>query len=196
MHSPSSELSAILSTTAEVIVNGKKLRKTRMHMMSKHELGTSPISRRQLLNSARAFGLAAVLERLTPAWATAAGQTQNSELSGSVVDLVIAETPFRIGSRTGIAMTVNGTVPGPVIRLREGQDVTLNVTNRLKETSSLHCHGVLVPPGMDGVPGVSFGGIKPGETFTYRFPVRQSGTYFGVTVIPEARSCWASTCRC
>ena len=146
--------------------------------MTKYQSGPGLFSRRQLLNSAGAFGLAAALERLAPAYATTAGQAPNPELSGNVVDLVIAETPFSIGSRTGTAMTVNGSLPGPLIRLREGQNVTLNVTNRLKEPSSIHWHGVLVPPGMDGVPGVSFGGIKPGETFAYRFPVRQSGTYW------------------
>jgi CopA family copper-resistance protein len=75
-------------------------------------------------------------------------------------------------------MTINGSLPGPVIRLREGEEALLRVTNRLKETSSIHWHGLLVPPDMDGVPGVSFAGIKPGETFTYRFPVKQYGTYW------------------
>ena len=77
-----------------------------------------------------------------------------------------------------MAMTINGTIPGPVIRLKEGQDVTLRVTNQLTETTSIHWHGLLLPPEMDGVPGVSFGGIEPGTTFTYHFPVRQSGTYW------------------
>jgi CopA family copper-resistance protein len=75
-------------------------------------------------------------------------------------------------------MTINGTIPGPVIRLKEGQQATLRVTNRLKEDTSIHWHGLLLPPVMDGVPGVSFAGIKPGATFTYQFPVRQSGTYW------------------
>ncbi len=69
-------------------------------------------------------------------------------------------------------------LPGPLIRLREGQQATLRVTNQLKELTSIHWHGLLVPPEMDGVPGVSFGGIEPGATFTYRFPVKQSGTYW------------------
>ena len=75
-------------------------------------------------------------------------------------------------------MTINGTIPGPVIRLKEGQLATLRVTNRLEEDTSIHWHGLLLPPAVDGVPGVSFAGIKPGETFTYRFPVKQSGTYW------------------
>ncbi|MDQ2841984.1 MAG: copper resistance system multicopper oxidase [Acidobacteriota bacterium] len=139
---------------------------------------TQHLSRRQLLNSAGTLGLAAALRPLAPAYAKTTGQAQIPALSGNVVDLVIAECPFLVGSRTGTAMTINGTVPGPLIRLKEGQDVTLNVANRLKETASIHWHGVLLPPEMDGVPGVSFAGIKPGTTFTYRFPIKQSGTYW------------------
>lgn len=81
------------------------------------------------------------------------------------------------GSRRN-AVAINGTVPGPLLRLREGEDVELNVTNRLDEDTSIHWHGLLVPPGMDGVPGLSFPGIRPGETFQYRFTLRQSGTYW------------------
>lgn len=75
-------------------------------------------------------------------------------------------------------MTVNGSLPGPILRFREGEDAAIRVTNKLKEVSSIHWHGLIVPMNMDGVPGVSFAGIKPGETFSYRFPVRQSGTYW------------------
>ena len=140
------------------------------------------ISRRQVLRSAGALGLLAAMERLVPSYlrtsAGAATAQSLPSLSGNTIDLTIAETPFRVGGRTGTAMTINGTLPGPLIRLREGQEVTLNVTNRLKETSSIHWHGILVPPDMDGVPGVSFAGIKPGETFVYRFPIKQYGTYW------------------
>jgi len=142
-----------------------------------------PVSRREILKSAGALGLLAALEGLVPAYArnafgqTAAVQT-GGELSGSIIDLTIAETPFRVNGRTATAKTINGTLPGPIIRLKEGQDVTLNVTNRLKETSSIHWHGILVPPAMDGVPGVSFKGIEPGETFVYKFPIKQYGTYW------------------
>lgn len=138
------------------------------------------ISRRQLLKSVGAFGMLAVLERFAPAyaWASMTEVAQTSQLSGSVIDLTIAETPFRVDDRTAKAITINGTVPGPLVRLREGEEVTLRVANRLKEIASVHWHGMLVPPDMDGVPGVSFGGIKPGTTFTYRFPLKQSGTYW------------------
>ena len=73
---------------------------------------------------------------------------------------------------------VNGGIPAPTLRFREGDDITLRVTNRLSVPSSLHWHGLLVPASMDGVPGLSFRGIAPGETFSYRFPARQSGTYW------------------
>ena len=152
-----------------------------MHV-GKEDVGmkTDLISRRQLLKSAGALGMLALLERFAPAyaWARPTKLAQTGELTGDIIDLTIAETPFRVGNRSGTAVTINGTVPGPLVRLREGEEVTLNVTNRLKEIASIHWHGVLVPPDMDGVPGVSFGGIKPGTTFTYRFPLKQSGTYW------------------
>ena len=143
-------------------------------------MGTHDISRRSLMKGIGAAGMLAAMEKLVPAFAgTGFGAAaQTGELSGSVIDLTIAETPFRVGGRTGTAKTINGTLPGPIIRLKEGQDVTLNVTNRLKETSSIHWHGILLPPAMDGVPGVSFKGIEPGETFVYQFPVKQYGTYW------------------
>lgn len=144
------------------------------------------ISRRSLLKGIGAAGMLAALEGLVPAYArnvfgenaVAATAQTRGELSGEVINLTIAETPFRVNGRTGTAKTINATLPGPIIRLKEGQDVTLNVTNRLKETSSIHWHGVLVPPAMDGVPGVSFKGIEPNETFVYKFPVKQYGTYW------------------
>ncbi len=115
-----------------------------------------------------------------PAWAvTSVGDAgSQTPLSGDVIDLTISEQLYHVDGRTGTATTINGTIPGPVIRLREGQQATLRVTNRLMESTSIHWHGLLLPPDMDGVPGVSFGGIKPGTTFTYQFPVRQSGTYW------------------
>ena len=138
------------------------------------------ISRRLLLKRAAVLGLLAAVERLVPARAvtSAADAGSQTPLSGNVVDLTIAETLFRLDGRTATAMTINGTIPGPIIRLKEGQYATLRVTNRLEEITSIHWHGLLVPPEMDGVPGVSFGGIKPGTTFTYQFLVRQSGTYW------------------
>lgn len=83
-----------------------------------------------------------------------------------------------IDGRRGEGITMNGQLPAPLLRWREGDDVILNVTNMLDESTSIHWHGILLPFQMDGVPGVTFPGIKPGETFTYRFPVRQAGTYW------------------
>lgn len=145
---------------------------------------TNFINRRAFLQGIGSIGALAVLENIVPAYSKTDFGQENAvreiggELSGDVINLTISETPVMIGKKKGTAKTINGTLPGPIIRLKEGQDVTLNVTNRLKETSSIHWHGILVPPAMDGVPGVSFAGIEPGETFVYKFRVKQSGTYW------------------
>jgi CopA family copper-resistance protein len=97
---------------------------------------------------------------------------------GATIDLSIAETRVSIAGGSALATTINGGVPGPEIRLREGRDVLLRVSNVLDVDTSIHWHGLLVPPEMDGVPGVSFAGISPGATFEARFRVRQSGTYW------------------
>ncbi len=139
------------------------------------------ISRRLLLKRVGALGLVAALERLVPpfVWAGMSDAVHHrSPLSGPVIDLTIAETPFHLEGQTATARAINGTIPGPLIRLQEGQPVTLRVTNQLTESTSIHWHGFLLPPEMDGVPGVSFAGIPPGATFTYQFPIRQSGTYW------------------
>ena len=99
-------------------------------------------------------------------------------LRGDRFDLVIAPTPFNVTGRQRMATTVNGSIPGPTLRMREGETVTFNVANRLSETTSIHWHGILLPNGMDGVPGLTFAGIRPGETFVYRFPIKQAGTYW------------------
>jgi CopA family copper-resistance protein len=99
-------------------------------------------------------------------------------LTGTEFDLTIAETPVNFTGKPRLATTVNGSIPGPVLRWRQGDIVTLRVTNRLAVDTSIHWHGILLPYQMDGVPGISFPGIRPGETFTYRFKVAQSGTYW------------------
>jgi CopA family copper-resistance protein len=93
-------------------------------------------------------------------------------------NLVIDETTVNITGRERTALAINGAVPGPALRWREGEEVTLHVTNRLKEPTSIHWHGIIVPNTMDGVPGISFEHIHPGGTFTYHFTVKQSGTYW------------------
>ena len=99
-------------------------------------------------------------------------------LSGRRFDLRVSAAHPRLDGRRGHAVLVNGQLPAPLLRWREGDEVELRVTNELDEPTSIHWHGLLLPFHMDGVPGVSFPGIAPGETFTYRFPVRQAGTYW------------------
>ena len=99
-------------------------------------------------------------------------------LSGDRFDLVIDAAPVNITGRLRMATAVNGSLPGPILRLREGDDVAINVINRMREPTSIHWHGLRLPSGMDGVPGLSFRGVMPGETFTYRFPVVQAGSYW------------------
>lgn len=116
-----------------------------------------------------------------PVWAATGspGLIPTSDVvSGHDIALTIGHAPFTVGGKTGHAMTINGTLPGPLIRLKEGQNARLSVTNTLPEDSSIHWHGVLVPFQYDGVPGISFPGIKPGQTYVYEFPVKQAGTYW------------------
>ncbi len=99
-------------------------------------------------------------------------------LTGTSFDLQIGAMPINLTGRARSATLVNGSLPAPTLRFREGDAVTLRVSNHLDVPSSLHWHGLIVPADMDGVPGLSFTGIAPGDTYTYRFPVRQSGTYW------------------
>jgi CopA family copper-resistance protein len=134
-------------------------------------------SRRRFVQGLALAGGAAVIG--TPAWSRAQDQAADPRvLAGDRFDLTIGEQPINITGKVRVATSVNGSVPAPVLRLREGDLVTINVTNRLKEPTSIHWHGFRLPADMDGVPGLSFGGIMPGQTFTYRFPIVQGGTYW------------------
>ena len=117
---------------------------------------------------------------IKPAWAsvdnTATGQTHM--LAGTEFDLVIAEAPVNFTGKPAIGTTINGQLPAPTLYWREGDTVTLNVTNRMSVSTSIHWHGMIVPADMDGVPGLSYQGIAPGKTFQYRFKVQQSGTFW------------------
>jgi FtsP/CotA-like multicopper oxidase with cupredoxin domain len=94
-------------------------------------------------------------------------------------DLVVARTTVTVDGRTAPQITINGGTPGPTLRLKEGEAAVIRVTNNLPEETSIHWHGLILPGEQDGVPGMNgFPGIKPGETFTYRFPVVQNGTYW------------------
>jgi CopA family copper-resistance protein len=155
-----------------------------MKRQEKVQNKTDSISRRVLLKRAGVLGL---LTALNPLFASCVSHPLPTAarpgpdiltLSGELIDLTISQRSFPLGGHVGIATTINGTIPAPLIRLKEGQDVTIRVTNQLMEDSSIHWHGILLPSRMDGVPGVSFRGIQPGETYSYRFPVKQSGTYW------------------
>ncbi len=135
-------------------------------------------TRRQFITDVQQVAMLGGLTYLLPSYAFSDQLKKTENTAVKTVDLVIARTPFTVDGRKGSAVTVNGTVPGPLLRFREGQEAVIRVTNKLDESTSIHWHGILLPPEMDGVPGVTFAGIKPGETFTYRFTFKQSGTYW------------------
>ncbi len=120
------------------------------------------------------FGLAP-LSRLAKASPV---QVSPAVLRGTNFNLDIADTPVNFTGRPAIATAINGQVPAPILHWREGDTVTINVTNRMNVSASIHWHGILLPADMDGVPGLSYPGIAPGETFRYRFKVQQAGTYW------------------
>ncbi|WP_033921669.1 copper resistance system multicopper oxidase [Sphingomonas sp. 37zxx] len=139
------------------------------------------IDRRTWLRGAATGSAGMALAAWMPGWA----QTNHSGLVGALpavtgedIRLTIGHVMRTIDGRPSHGIGINGTVPGPLIRLREGQTVRLHVDNQLDEDSSIHWHGLILPFHMDGVPGVSFPGIAARSTFTYEFPVRQAGTYW------------------
>jgi CopA family copper-resistance protein len=142
----------------------------------------SPVlTRRDLIRGASLAGGGLALSAWMPAWAQPVSTgiaTPLPTVSGNDIELKIAQQMMTIDGRKMRAIGVNGTVPAPLIRLREGQTVRLHVTNDLDEDSSIHWHGALVPPQFDGVPGISFPGIRPKTTFVYEFPIIQNGTYW------------------
>jgi len=137
--------------------------------------------RRQLLSRASLLGGGMALSSILPSWAqnvSPGSKPTIPTLAGPNIDLRIGHSSLNVDGRPGHVVTINGTVPGPLLRFKEGQKVRLSVTNGLEEDTSIHWHGILLPFQMDGVPGVSFPGIKPGQTFVYEFPIKQSGTYW------------------
>jgi len=136
------------------------------------------ISRRQFVQGMASAGAMAALAGTD--LAAFGGTTQQSPtvLSGTHFELTLDTLPVNFTGRSTTATGVNCSSPGPTLRWREGDTVTLAVTNKLKVPSSIHWHGMRIPTAMDGVPGLSYPGIAPGETFIYRFPVRQNGTYW------------------
>ncbi len=141
------------------------------------------VGRRRFVQGIAAAG---AVTALSP-W-DASAQTSSAVLSGTDFKLELATLPFNVTGWTRTATAINGRIPGPTLRMREGETVTLSVTNRLPFTSSIHWHGLRIPSDMDGVPGFSFNGIKTGETFVYRYALKQSGTYWYHAHGPEEQT--------
>jgi len=140
---------------------------------------TALMSRRRFVTGAAAGGALLGLGLSSQSSFAAASTRQSiATLRGSMFDLDIGYKTVNYTGRERPATAINGSVPGPILRWREGDRVTLRVTNHLAHDTSIHWHGVILPADMDGVPGISFDGIKPGETFTYQFDVRQNGTFW------------------
>jgi len=138
--------------------------------------GVFPVSRRRFVQGLAAGGTFAALEWGGLRAFGEAEQHMPPILSGMHFDLTIDTLPVNYTGKRSVATAVNGSVPGPILRWKEGDSITIAVTNRLKEPTSIHWHSIRLPSDMDGVPGLSFPGIAPGETFHYHFPVVQNGT--------------------
>jgi CopA family copper-resistance protein len=149
--------------------------------MMKPSCNKPDLPRRRFVQGLAAGGVVlGMAPMLRPAQAASPGTLTGDVpvLTGTEFDLVIDETPVNFTGKNRMATTINGSIPGPTLRMREGDEVTIRVTNRLKESTSIHWHGIILPYQMDGVPGISFPGIPPGETFTYRYKLEQNGTYW------------------
>ncbi|MBF8646941.1 copper resistance system multicopper oxidase [Pseudomonas pudica] len=138
----------------------------------------SKTTRRSFVKGLAATGLLGGLGMWrAPVWAvTSPGHP--TVLSGTDFDLYIGELPVNITGTARTAMAINGSIPGPILRWREGDTVTLRVRNRLQQDTSIHWHGIILPANMDGVPGLSFHGIAPDGMYEYKFKVQQNGTYW------------------
>ena len=136
------------------------------------------LSRRLFVKGLAAGGVLSAMPRLLSASTNDTRLGSAPVLSGQLITLVIAETAVNFTGVRRMATTINGSIPAPTLRLREGDEVTIRVSNRLSVATSIHWHGIILPYEMDGVPGISFRGIAPGETFEYRFTLKQSGTYW------------------
>lgn len=124
----------------------------------------------------------AALEQLLAERAiTPTGQTRRFELT-------VAETTWELlPGVTTQAITFNGTVPGPTIRVTEGDNVEIDVKNTLAEATSIHWHGLHVPNDQDGVSGVTQDPIAPGATYAYRFTAPHAGTFMYHAHGPNSR---------
>src|SRR5260221_11183070 len=138
----------------------------------------SVLSRRRSVQGALAGSVIAGFDLLRWSASATTSNPAPAILSGDHFDLTIDKMPVNFTGRNSVAIAINGSVPGPLLKWHEGDTVTIAVRNRLKEHTSIHWHGIRSPSNMDGVPGLSFPGIPAGETFVYQFPIRQSGTYW------------------
>src|SRR3984893_11631966 len=184
MHSGTSQVGPSPNLARRVQYIGIQLRQENLgEMMNDDNKGkgrcVSPISRRRFVQGLAVGGAVVALDRGGRLAFGETGQQQTpTTLTGKDFELTIDSLPVNFTGRHSIATAVNGSVPGPVLRWREGDRVTVAVTNRLKVPTSIHWHGIRVPTDMDGVPGLSYRGIAPGKTFLYRIAVVQSGTYW------------------
>src|SRR5262249_3253568 len=136
-------------------------------------------SRRRFVQGLACGGVAVGFGLARPLFAADSGTVSSrTVLGGREFDLAIGEPSVNLTGATRRATVANGQLPAPLLRWRQGDPVTLRVRNALPVRSSIHWHGIILPADMDGVPGLSFMGIAPGETYTYRFTVNQSGTYW------------------
>lgn len=149
-------------------------------MTTKQLIPLAPsVSRRRFVLGASAALAASAMPASRGALAQKAPQDLKVPvLTGTEIELAIGHQEVNLTGRKRLATTFNNSLPGPTLRFKEGERATIRVTNNLPYDSSIHWHGILLPSEMDGVPGLSFGGIKPGETFTYHFDLVQSGTYW------------------
>lgn len=145
---------------------------------SPHQPEPLQASRRTFVKGLAAGGVVAGLGAWSPPVSTQASPAAMTQLSGPNIDLRIAPGLANLTGRPRDATLVNDSLPAPLLRWREGDTVSVRVRNHLAEDTSIHWHGILLPANMDGVPGLSFRGIAPGDSYVYRFPVRQSGTYW------------------
>ncbi|PWQ92903.1 copper resistance system multicopper oxidase [Leucothrix pacifica] len=147
-----------------------------MNKLFKNSTGVTDVARRQFV---KGLGMTGLVAGLAPSELFAAPTVMDAPmLKGNTFDLTLTETPVNLTGQRRMATTINGSLPGPTLRMKEGERITIRVTNKMRVTSSIHWHGLILPSNMDGVPGLSFAGIKPGETFTYQFDAVQSGTYW------------------
>lgn len=136
------------------------------------------VGRRRFVQGLTASSMLASLGMLSPQLLRAAPNPNIPLLDGPDFELTIDELAVNFTGQARPATAINGSIPAPTLRMKEGDTITIRVTNNMSVTSSIHWHGIILPSNMDGVPGLSYAGIKPGETYVYRFDAIQSGTYW------------------